>query len=223
MQPKMLCKTIRIVARDSKLSQVQVQEVVDQLLVRDPSLLFEKILIKTKGDFDKKQSLKNLDKSDFFTYEIDQLQLQGLADLAIHSRKDLPDPLPQGLQLAAVTCGLDPRDCLVMREGEDFFSLPRGSRVASSSLRREKIVRQLRDDLIFVDVRGTIEERLAELMSHHFDAIVMAEAALIRLKYLHLNRIYLEGETAEGQGKLALVIRQDNQELKKFLYFLHEK
>lgn len=219
MQQNKLCRNIRIVGRDSKLSQIQVEEVIEQLLLNDPTLVFEKIFLKTKGDLDKKQSLKNLDKTDFFTFEIDELLLRNGADLAIHSKKDLPDPLPQGLLLAAVTKGVDARDSLVLNRGVDFFSLPAGSRIASSSLRREKNVALLRNDLTFVDVRGTIEERLEQLHEHQFEAIVIAEAALIRLKYTHLNRLYLPGITAEGQGQLALVIRENDHQLKNCLLF----
>lgn len=221
MQQKMLCKTLRIAARDSKLSCIQMQEVVDQLLKKDPTLFLERIFVKTRGDLDKKTSLKNLDKTDFFTYEIDQLQLENLVDLAVHSRKDLPDPMHPELEVAAVTKGIDSRDSLVLRKGEDFFSLP-PPRVATSSFRREKNVKKLREDVIFVDVRGSIDERLKQLEDHQFEAIVVAEAALLRLKYTDLNRLYLPGETAEGQGELAIVVRKKDQELKRFLQFLHK-
>lgn len=113
--------------------------------------------------------------------------------LAIHSAKDLPDPLPEGLALALVTKGVDPRDSLVFREGDSLSTLPSGAVIATSSSRREEVVRQLRGDLVFIDLRGDIEERLAKL-TDGADGVVVAEAALIRLKLTHLNRLILPGK-----------------------------
>jgi len=90
--------------------------------------------------------------------------------------------------------------------------LPHGAVIATSSSRREDVVKQLRNDLVFIDLRGTIQERLAKL-NEGVDGIVVAEAALIRLKLTHLNRLFLPGETSPGQGKLAFVARADDLEL----------
>jgi hydroxymethylbilane synthase len=195
-------------ARSSPLSIAQFEEV--QALL--PHLQLEPVFVGSPGDRDKRTSLRDLGKTDFFTRDLDEMLLSKQIRLAIHSAKDLPDPLPDGLTLAALTRGLDSRDSLVFREGESLHSLRAGARIATSCQRREEAVKQLRSDFVFIDLRGTIEERIAKLHVEA-DGVVVAEAALIRLKLTHLNRIFLPGETAPGQGKLALVTRSDDLEL----------
>ena len=135
--------------------------------------------------------------------------------LGIHSAKDLPDPMPVGLCIAAITQGVDPRDVLVLREGETLWGLESGAWIATSSERREEAVRSLRADLCFKDLRGTIAERLRLLETRAADGVVIAEAALIRLHLTHLNRLYLPGPTVEGQGKLAIVCREEDTEMRQ--------
>ena len=119
--------------------------------------------METTGDKDQKTSLRTLEKTDFFTKEIDELQLAGGCRISIHSAKDLPDPLPKGLTMVALTQGVDPSDSLVLRENETIESLPHGAKMGTSSARREKNIRDLRSDFICVDVRGNIQARLALL------------------------------------------------------------
>lgn len=177
--------------------------------------------VETVGDRDLKTSLRTLDRTDFFTRELDQLLLQNKIRLAIHSAKDLPEPLPEGLAIAALTRGVDARDALVLRSGETLATLPPCAVIATSSARREEVVRQLRPDLRFIDLRGTIGARLAKLETGEADGIVVAEAALIRLRLTHLNRIFLPGPTAPLQGRLALVVRKDDVELQNLLSAVH--
>lgn len=204
-------------ARSSSLSKVQVNEILIELHKYHPYVSFEPNFVLSKGDKDLKTSLRTLNKSDFFTKEIDEMLLDGQCRIAIHSAKDLPDPIPKGLILAAITHGLDPADVLVMRPGCTLQSLPANAIIATSSERREEVVHQLRSDLKFVDIRGTIEHRLVKLDSGEVDAVVIAEAALIRLGLAHLNRLRLPGPTVENQGQLAVVARtQDNEMLTLF-------
>lgn len=170
---------------------------------------YELIWVETTGDRDQKTSLRTLGKSDFFTRELDQMLLRGEIDLAIHSAKDLPEPLPEGLVLAFLTKGLDPRDSLVLRDQESIETLPNGAWIATSSERREEAVLTLRKDFRFKDVRGKVAERLALLERGEADGVVIAEAALLRLGLTHLNRLQLPGPTAPGQGQLAVVCRQN--------------
>jgi hydroxymethylbilane synthase len=178
-------------ARSSPLSRAQVEEIREEF-----GLDFEVVWVETMGDKDKTTSLRALEKTDFFTRELDQMLLRGEIDIAVHSAKDLPDPLPAGLQIAALSKGVDPRDSLVIKKEPVRL-------VATSSARREEAVRQLYPDCQFVDVRGTIQERLEK----DVDGVVIAEAALIRLKLMHLKRVFLQGATAPLQGKLAIVCR----------------
>lgn len=180
-------------ARSSPLSRAQVEEVREEF-----GLDFEIMWVETIGDRDKETSLRTMGKTDFFTRELDLLLLEGKIDAAVHSAKDLPDPLPKGLKIAAISKGVDPRDSLVIkREPVEV--------VATSSARREEAIRELFPNCRFVDLRGTIQERLAK----DVDGVVVAEAALIRLKLTHLKRVFLSGNTAPMQGKLAIVCRED--------------
>lgn len=201
---------VRIAARNSPLSVAQVEEFRSFV---HPWVEFEAEYVETYGDKDKKTSLRTLEKTDFFTREVDHLVLTKNCDLSLHSAKDLPHPLPEGLCLIALTKGVDSRDVIVLRAGETLESLPKGAKIASSSLRRIEAVKELRNDLEFIDLRGTIGERLKLLDEGIADGIVMAEAALLRLKLTHLNRVYIPGSTAEGQGKLAVVGRKETKSI----------
>ena len=204
---------LKIGARSSPLSRAQADEILLEMRPFAPDLSFEMVWTLTAGDKDKTTSLRSLGKSDFFTRELDEMLLQGKIEAAIHSAKDLPEPLPPGLQIAALTRGVDPRDALVLRAGESLESLLNGAVIATSSERREEAVSALRQGLRFSDLRGTIAERLAKLEKGEADGVVVAEAALIRLKLTHLNRVYLPGPTVSLQGKLAIVIRSGDARL----------
>lgn len=202
---------ITVGARSSSLSRKQVEEVYEELHLIYPQVRFRPIFVETKGDLDKKTSLRTLDKTNFFTQEIDQMLLQEECRIAIHSAKDLPQPLPQGLVLAGLTRGIDPSDALVLR-GQEVF--PENGIVATSSERREESVRCLFPQARFVDIRGTIQERLAQLyLPANIDGVVIAEAALIRLGLTALNRIRLPGQTAPLQGRLAIIAREHDREM----------
>lgn len=204
-------------ARTSPLSLIQVDEVLGELRPFYPKLEFDLIALETTGDKRLDISLRGLEKTDFFTKELDNMLLSGKCRLTIHSAKDLPDPIPEGLTIAAITKGVAPWDCLILRDNETLLSLPKGAVIATSSKRREAAVCQLRSDLAFVDLRGAIHERLARLHDKTADGVVVAEAALIRLGLTHLNRIKLPEATTPLQGKLAVVCRAEDQEMIDFL------
>lgn len=212
---------ISIGARSSPLSRAQLEEVEEEIRFHHPHLIFDPVWVKTAGDLDKKTSLRTLGKSDFFTRELDQMLLEGEIRIAIHSAKDLPEPLKEGIAMAALTRGVDPKDSLVFRPKESLETLPKGALIATSSERREEAVKELRDDLRFVDLRGTIGERLAKLDKDEADGVVVAEAAILRLKLTHLNRIFLPGETALHQGRLAILSRSGDEEMKTLFAPLH--
>lgn len=202
---------ITVGGRNSPLSKTQVEEVYAELKAVHPEVLFRPIFVETMGDRDKVTSLRTLGRtSDFFTREIDQMLLKGECRIAIHSAKDLPNPLTKGIAIVAITKGVDPSDALVLRQGETF---PKAGVVATSSERREECVRQLFPEARFVDIRGNIQERLDKLTESAIDGVVIAEAALIRLQLTHLNRIRLPGETAHLQGRLAVTARAGDLEM----------
>jgi len=207
--------SLEIGARSSKLSQAQVWEVHRELIQHHPGIEFKPIWIATTGDQDKKTSLRDLEKSDFFTREIDQLQLQGRFRISIHSAKDLPDPLVPGLKIVALTKGIDSSDVLV------YNALPEQAVIGTSSHRREQNLLRWRPDLRCVDIRGTIDERLALIDAGQVDGVVIAEAALIRLGLTHLQRIFLNGETAALQGRLAVIARESDHEMEDLFSCIH--
>lgn len=200
----MIARSVSVGCRESNLSKKQFEEL--QALLPFP---LTPVHVTTRGDRDQKTSLRTLDKTDFFTRDIDQMQLRGECRLSLHSAKDLPDPIPEGLVIAAITEGVDRSDSLVLRDGE---TLQPGMKIGSSSPRREEAARQLEPQLTFHDIRGVIEQRLS-LLNSGLDGVVIAEAALIRLGLTHLNRLTLPGETTPLQGQLAVLARADDGEM----------
>jgi len=211
---------IKAGARSSPLSKAQFEEIRRAL---HPRLILDPVWAESPGDRDRTTTLRDLEKTDFFTRDLDQLLLSGKIRIAIHSAKDLPEPLPAGLVLAALTKGVGSQDSLVFRKGESLSTLPSGSVIATSSQRREDIVKRLCPNCVFTDLRGTIEERIAKLSTGEADGIVVAEAALIRLKLTHLNRILLPGNTIPLQGRLAIVARSDDEEIQQIFHALIPK
>lgn len=206
-------KEISVAARSSPLSISQAYEVLALIQKIHPDVEFKPHFLKSHGDIDLTASLRTLDKTDFFTREIDALVLDQTCRIAIHSAKDLPENIPDGLKIVAITRGIDPSDSLVLREYDTLETLKPGSLIATSSLRREEAVKQLRSDLNFCDLRGTIHKRLELLQKGEADGVVIAEAALLRLNLSHLNRVRLPGNTTEFQGQLAILARASDDEI----------
>lgn len=220
----MLClNTISVGSRSSKLAQTQVQEVLLELKQHHPHIDFEVSYIHSTGDLDLLTSLRDLGQTDFFTKELDEMVLNGDCRIAIHSAKDLPAPLPIGLKLICLTKGLDCSDALVLKPGMTLEKLPKNPLIATSSLRREEAVLQIKSDCCFCDLRGTIEQRLAKLEEEKIDGVIIAEAALIRLSLTHLNRILLPGITVPGQGRLAIIARTEDLEIVELFRCLHHE
>ncbi len=205
---------VSVASRQSRLALQQVQEVLEELQAFHPCLEFDVHSTVTTGDLDKTTSLRTMGATDFFTKEVDQFLLENKCQIAIHSAKDLPDPMHPDLDIIALTKGVDSRDVLVLREGMNVEALPAGAKIATSSQRRMEVIQELRSDLTLVDIRGNIDERLEKLFSHEVDGVVMARAALIRLQLTHLNQIFLEGPTAALQGRLAVVARKDDMKMR---------
>lgn len=211
-------------ARQSPLSKAQYEEVKRDLERHHPLVSMEPYFVKTIGDVDLKTSLRDIKgQTNFFTKEIDELVLARKCRIGIHSAKDLPVPLPKGLTVAAITIGLDPGDALVLRPGESLKTLRLGAIIATSSLRRDQVLKNLRSDFQTVDLRGTIHERLEKLDRFEADGVVVAEAALIRLGLIHLNRVGLPGNTTPLQGKLAIVIREEDVVMRELLRCLDSR
>lgn len=201
-----------VAARSSPLSRRQVEEVFEEIKVFYPSIAFKNIWLSSKGDKDLSTSLRTMGRTNFFTKEIDDLQLSGGCRISVHSAKDLPEPVPKGLCIAALTKGVDSSDSLVLREGQTLSSLSQQTTIATSSLSREEKVKKLLPKFQSVDIRGTIQQRLEQLFSGSIDGVVIAQAALIRLNLTYLNTIKLPGETTPLQGRLAVLVRENDKE-----------
>lgn len=213
-------KEVTLGARDSKLSRAQVEEVFLLMQKVHPYLTFSTKWFQTTGDLDQKTSLISMEKTDFFTKEVDEAVLRGECRVGVHSAKDLPEYDLSLLRVIAYTEGVDPSDVLVLREGEHLETLPAFAKIGTSSLRREGNVKALRSDLVCADIRGPIEKRLALLDSGEFDAVIMAKAALIRLNLMR-NTIPLPGEASPMQGRLAIVAKSEDLEMKQLFSCVH--
>jgi hydroxymethylbilane synthase len=219
--------TLRIASRGSELALWQSRAVQAALRAADPALEVEIDVIKTTGDIIQDVPLAKIGDKGLFTKELDTALLSGAADLAVHSLKDVPTRLPDGLVLAAVTERADPRDVLLLPPGGsgDLDSLPPGARVGTSSLRRRAQLQALRPDLAVLDLRGNLNTRLAKLDRGDYDAIVLAAAGVLRLGWGERVAAYLDPPAwlpAVGQGALAIVARGDRTDVVERLRLLHD-
>lgn len=205
---------IRVISRKSRLALLQVEEILSLL---PPHINTEKIDISSWGDCHKEISLLENPPADIFTRELDEAILNNRADIAIHSAKDLPFPLPQGLTVVAVTGGLTGSDSLVSRNHILLDKLPEGAKIGTSSHTRKKELLKLRPGLQVVSIRGTIEERLALVDNHTIDALIVATCALERLGLQNRITQILPFETHPLQGHLAVTAHEGNKFIKELL------
>ncbi|MCH7908873.1 MAG: hydroxymethylbilane synthase, partial [Candidatus Hydrogenedentes bacterium] len=170
----------------------------------------QQVLISTKGDRVLDVPLAEVGGKGLFTKELEAALLEGRADLAVHSLKDMPTRIPPGLSLAAVMERADPRDVLADRWGLPLEELPAGARIGTSSPRRVALLRTLRRDIQVVPIRGNVETRLRKAQGEECDGVVLAAAGLARLEREGEIAQYLPPETfvpAVGQGALAVEVR----------------
>ena len=214
-------KKIRIATRGSKLALVQTEYVRDILRELSPDLEITIVKVSTKGDRDKSDFLHKSSSIGFFTSEVEKAILNGRADMAVHSLKDLPTAYREGLVVAAIPQRQSPADVLVTSaKATSLEDLPPGATVGTSSLRRIAQLRHIRDDLECVPLRGNIETRVSKVESGKVDAIVVACAGLNRLGLADKISTILPPEEflpAPGQGALAVQIRQDDNELAELI------
>lgn len=214
----------RIGARKSPLALKQVEEVLSSLKKIYPALKAEVVGIDTYGDKDKITPVSDIEGTDFFTREIEEALLKGDIDFAVHSAKDLPDTIPGGLCIAAITKSIDSYDALVSKNNLLLEDLPKGAKVGASSQRRKGQLKKYRRDFQLIDIRGNIQERLEKFESNGLDAIIVAACALIRLglKERIAQRIPLKILKPHPlQGSLAVEARKDNPELINLLKVLN--
>jgi hydroxymethylbilane synthase len=208
-------KILRIATRKSPLAYWQANTIKEQLEKLFPYLTISLFPLLTEGDKQQNSSLSKLGGKGLFVKELEGALLSHLADIAVHSMKDLPMDLETGLVLGAICRREDPRDVLVSRFAQSLTQLSSGSCVGTSSLRRQSQLLALRPDLQVRVLRGNVGTRLDRLAAGEFDAIILAAAGLIRLQKTDCISEYLETSSflpAPGQGALGIECRADDEE-----------
>lgn len=205
-------KKIRVIARGSRLSRLQVEEVFKNF----PELAYEIKYLESYGDKNQQISLLNGEApADIFTRELDDAIRQGDADIAIHSAKDLPYPLPEDIEVIALFPAFDTTDSLVSRDHKKLAELPAGSIIGTSSPLRKKGLNELRPDLTIKGIRGCIEERVQQVKDGKYDAAIVASCALKRLGMEDEIAEVLPFPTHPLQGFLAVTAKKGSQDLKQ--------
>ena len=211
-----MSRPLVIGSRGSKLALWQAEQARERLRLLNPQGDVHIEIIKTTGDV-KNDPLSVIGGKGVFTKELEDALLDGRIDIAVHSLKDLPTMLPDGLSITAICEREDPRDALVMRAGTENGSLrqlPEGAVVGTSSQRRLAQLKALRGDVIVRDLRGNVDTRIRKLDEGQYDAVILASAGLVRLGLQ--ERISARIATSEmlpavGQGAIAIETRRDNE------------
>ncbi len=213
-------RRIVIATRESALALWQAEHVKARLEALHPGLAVDLLGMTTEGDRRLGTTLARIGGKGLFVKELEEALLDGRADLAVHSMKDVPVNLPPGFSLAAILVREDPLDAFVSGTYADVASLPPGARVGTSSLRRESQLRARRPDLVVSPVRGNVQTRLRKLDEGEFDAILLAAAGLKRLGLTDRIRSIIGAEEslpAVGQGALGIEIRADREDVAALL------
>ena len=213
-------RIIKIATRKSPLAMWQAEFVRDSLLELHPDIEVELVKMTTQGDKILDTPLAKVGGKGLFVKELEQGMLAGDADIAVHSMKDVPMAFPEGLHLPVICQREDPRDAFVSNTYESLADLPAGSKVGTSSLRRECQLRTNRPDLEVLPLRGNVNTRLAKLDDGQFDAIILASAGLKRLGFEDRIREAIAPEQslpAVGQGAVGIETRIDDDEINALL------
>ncbi len=216
----MAARTLRIATRKSPLALWQANFVKDRLEALHPDLQVELVPMSTQGDKILDTPLAKVGGKGLFVKELETAMLEGRADIAVHSMKDVPVEFPDGLGLHTICEREDPRDAFVSNHFNQIDELPQGAVVGTSSLRRQCQLRAARPDLVIRDLRGNVNTRLAKLDAGDYDAIILAAAGLKRLEIAHRIAAFIEPEQslpANGQGAVGIECRLDDHELHALL------
>ncbi len=217
-------QTIRIATRKSPLAMWQAEHVAAALRAAHPGLQVELLGMSTQGDKILDTPLAKIGGKGLFVKELEQGMLEGRADLAVHSMKDVPVELPAGLHLPVIMEREDPRDAFVSSRYASLDELPEGARVGTSSLRRQCQLLELRPDLELLPLRGNVNTRLRKLDEGEYDAVILAAAGLIRLGFGDRIRAFIEPEQslpAIGQGAIGIECRADDERVNELIAPLH--
>ncbi|HEX7063755.1 MAG TPA: hydroxymethylbilane synthase [Bacillales bacterium] len=220
-------RTITVGSRKSKLALVQTNWVIEALKEQKQPFEFGVEKISTKGDRILDVTLSKIGGKGLFVKEIERAMFEGEIDMAVHSMKDMPSVLPEGLMIACIPERADHRDAFISKKYDSLSELPEGAIVGTSSLRRGAQILIQRPDLEIRPVRGNIDTRLGKLEEGQFDAIILAASGLARMGWSEdVITEYLEPDVclpAVGQGALAIECRTDDDELRELLSEINDE
>lgn len=211
---------IRIATRKSPLALWQANEVSRQLKIHHPGLEVELVTMVTKGDKFLDAPLAKIGGKGLFVKELEQGMLEGAADIAVHSMKDVPMEFPEGLYLPVIMERENPYDAFVSNNYATLDDLPANARIGTSSLRRQLQIKAMRPESEMLNLRGNVNTRLAKLDNDEYDAIILASAGLLRLGFEDRLRHNLTPEQSlpsVGQGAVGIECREGDAELDALL------
>lgn len=209
-------KTLKIATRKSPLALWQAEHVKARLEAIHPHLNVELIKMTTKGDQILNSPLSKIGGKGLFIKELEVGIMEGVADIAVHSMKDVPYEIPKGFELGAILARENPFDAFVSNKFDSISDLPKNAKVGTCSMRRIVQLKAQRPDLEILDLRGNVNTRLQKLDDGEFDAIILACAGLIRLKFedrIKQEISAIESLPAVGQGAVGIEIRENDQEI----------
>ncbi|ESY54504.1 MULTISPECIES: hydroxymethylbilane synthase [unclassified Mesorhizobium] len=220
-------QTLKIGTRGSPLALAQAHETQARLMEAHgmPAEAFEVVVISTSGDRIQDRPLSEAGGKGLFTKEIEEALLAGTIDIAVHSSKDMPTVLPDGLELSAFLPREDARDAFIGKAVERIVDLPQGAKVGSSSLRRQALIRRMRPDLDVVMFRGNVQTRLRKLEEGVAEGTILAYAGLKRLGLGHVVTDLMPLDAfppAPGQGAIGIETRIGDSEVEKMLVAIHD-
>ena len=216
--------SIKIGTRGSALALTQTHWVADRLKQRHPEMKVEVLIIKTKGDIMQDVSLVKIGGKGVFVREIEEALLRGDIDMAVHSMKDVPADLPEGLTIGIIPEREDPRDVLISRDRMKLEALPRGARIGTGSLRRGIQIRNLLPDVRIVPLRGNLDTRIRKIESEDLDGVIVAAAGIRRMGWVQRVSQFIPVEVmlpAVGQGALAIEMRENDPSPAEMLSFMN--
>lgn len=216
--------TLRIATRQSPLALWQAEHIKARLIALYPELTVELITFKTQGDIILDTPLSKIGGKGLFVKELEVAMLDGRADIAVHSMKDVPMTFPEGLALGVICERENPLDAFVSNQYTDIESLPHGAVVGTSSLRRQCQLQQQRPDIVIKSLRGNVQTRLGKLDAGEFDAIILAAAGLLRMEMDARIASFIPADQslpAGGQGALGIEWRTDRADIHAMLQPLH--
>lgn len=219
-------KTIKIGTRGSKLALWQANWVKSALNAGNTSIAVELVPIKTRGDKILDVPLAKVGGKGLFVKEIEDALLNGRIDLAVHSMKDMPSEIPDGLCVGAIPEREIPQDVLISKKGLLLHDLMPGARIGTSSLRRSAQLLHARPDLVILPLRGNLDTRLKKLETENLDAIILAAAGVKRLGLENRITEYMDENVmlpAVGQGALCIEIRQNDPEIEPIIAALNHQ